>query len=155
MKKKIIFISIICFILDYITKYFSLKNNINITIIPKFLKFINTRNEGIAFSMFSGSRLIIIIISLILIFILISMLKKDYLNKNINNNIIGISYGLLFGGILGNLFDRIIRGYVIDFISFNIFGYKFPIFNIADICITFGIIFLIYYTIKEDKTTEK
>ena len=45
---------------------------------------------------------------------------KDYLVKNINNKLITVSYGLLFGGIFGNLFDRILRCYVIDYISMNI-----------------------------------
>lgn len=57
---------------------------------------------------------------------------------------------MLLGGILGNLLDRIIYGYVIDYISLNIMGYSFPIFNFADICIVIAILLMIIKTIKGD-----
>lgn len=53
----------------------------------------------------------------------------------------------MIGGILGNLFDRIIYGYVIDYLDFYIFGYNFPIFNIADICIVISVILIIIDTL--------
>ena len=49
---------------------------------------------------------------------------------------------VLIGGIIGNLIDRLLRGYVIDFLSFNIFGYSFPIFNIADSFIVISIVII-------------
>ena len=59
---------------------------------------------------------------------------------------------MLLGGILGNLSDRILFGYVKDFISLYIFGYSFPVFNIADICIVVGVIILIISILRgEDK----
>ena len=48
------------------------------------------------------------------------------------------------------MIDRIIHGYVIDFLSFNIFGYNFPVFNLADSFIVIAIILLIARVIKED-----
>ena len=56
----------------------------------------------------------------------------------------------LLGGILGNLLDRIIRGYVTDYVSLNIVGYHFPIFNLADVCITLGVILLSIHYFKTD-----
>ena len=60
------------------------------------------------------------------------------------------------GGIVGNLFDRLVRGYVIDFLNFNIFSYDFPVFNIADTFIVVGIILiLIEMMIVGDKDESK
>ena len=60
-------------------------------------------------------------------------------------------YSFILGGILGNFIDRVIRTYVIDFLSFNIFGYDFPVFNIADIFIVVGVFIYVLVTLKEDK----
>ena len=61
------------------------------------------------------------------------------------------------GGLVGNLVDRLLYGYVIDFLSFNIFGYSFPVFNIADIGIVIGVIILIVSSFREEfiKTKKK
>ena len=58
-------------------------------------------------------------------------------------------YALLIGGIAGNLIDRIIYGYVIDYLSFNFGSYYFPIFNFADICIVLAALIILIRTIKE------
>ena len=81
-------------------------------------------------------------------------MNKDYVSKKKDDILMDVSYGLLFGGILGNLLDRIIRGIVIDYISINIIGYHFPIFNLADVMITIGVIIMIIRTLKsESKNT--
>ena len=68
--------------------------------------------------------------------------KNNVKLKNIDK----IIYGILLGGIIGNLIDRVLYGYVIDYLSFNIFGYSFPIFNFADICIVLSMIGLIIWS---------
>ena len=72
-----------------------------------------------------------------------------FLLKNKRFNWIDIIiYSLLIGGILGNLFDRIMYGYVVDYFDFYIFGYNFPIFNIADIFIVCSVILIIIDTLR-------
>ena len=69
--------------------------------------------------------------------------------KNTRNN---IAFSIMLAGIAGNLVDRVCLGYVRDFLDFNIFGYSYPVFNLADTFIVIGVILLIIAIIKgEDK----
>ena len=68
------------------------------------------------------------------------MFKKENYNKY---EIIG--YSLLLSGAIGNLIDRIIYGYVIDYLDFRILGYNYPIFNFADMCIVIGLVLIIIF----------
>lgn len=147
MKKKIFIIALITFVIDQIIKSLSLVYLINIPIIPNILSLTYAKNYGIAFSMLKEKRIIIIAISILLISFLIYVLKKDYISKNKDTWLVNIAFGILFGGILGNLFDRIVRGFVIDYINVSFFS----IFNLADIAITFGVVLLIIDNIKESK----
>ena len=151
MKKKFVIITVISFFLDQIIKYIVELRLTIINIMPNFLKLIYTKNEGVAFSMFDGKRIFIIIVSIAVIYLLFKILSKDYFMKKNTKLIEDLTYGILFGGIFGNLLDRIIRGYVVDYISLNIFGYNFPVFNLADIFITVSVIFMIIFTLSEDK----
>ena len=71
--------------------------------------------------------------------------------KDVKTKLDIISYSLLIGGIVGNLFDRIFYKEVIDFLSFNIFGYMFPVFNLADTFICIGIFIIIIKLLKGEK----
>ena len=57
-----------------------------------------------------------------------------------NNKIISLSFTVIIAGAIGNLFDRISRGYVVDFLDFNISNYHWPVFNLADSYISIGFI---------------
>ena len=149
MKKNIFGITILLFIDQMIKIIISniLKLNIPVVIIDNFFNLTYVRNYGAAWSILSGSRIFLIIISLIsLLFIYFFMIKDKVIPK-----LESICYIILMGGILGNLFDRIIYGYVIDYLDFTIFGYQYPIFNFADICIVISIFFIICLTMKEGK----
>ncbi|MEJ7226109.1 signal peptidase II, partial [Staphylococcus caprae] len=62
-----------------------------------------------------------------------------------------IAISLLFAGALGNFIDRIVNGEVVDFIDTNIFGYDFPIFNVADSSLTIGVLLIIIALLKDTK----
>lgn len=151
MIKKISVLTVILVIVDQIVKFLVSTYLNYIDVIPKFLYLSLEKNYGVAFSMLWNYRLLILIISLLLILFLIYLLNKDYLSKGKNNKLLNVTYGLLFGGILGNLIDRIVRGYVIDYIGVYIINYKFPVFNLADSFITIGVILMIISTFKEEK----
>ena len=142
MKKKVLIFSILFFLLDQISKVLIdkfLPLGKSYAILERFLYITKAYNDGISFSMLSGKKIIIILISLCVMTFLIFYMKKFKASKK---NI--LAFSLVFGGLFGNLLDRIIHGYVIDFIDFYIFNYNYPIFNIADSCICIGIFILLY-----------
>lgn len=151
LEKKVIWIiSFICIIIDQMIK-FIINNNINLydqnTIIDNFFYLTNVRNYGAAWSILTGSRIMLIIVTiLIMIGLYYFFIKKEKLKKYEK-----VIYGFLYGGIIGNLIDRIFRGYVIDYLEFYIFGYNFPVFNFADILIVISMFFIIISVIKGDK----
>ena len=145
--KKISIIGLIIFILDQIVKLaigFSIPLNRSKIIIKDFFSISNVHNYGAAFSIFYGNRILLIIVSLLALFLIYFFILKNIKNTKLEI----ITYSLLIGGILGNLLDRIIYGYVVDFFDFKIFGYNFPVFNIADICIVCSAILIIADTLR-------
>lgn len=148
-RKDVLFFGIIFFIIDQSLKLIISKNIIldsGFEIIKDVLNIHLVHNTGAAFSILSGNRLLLIAISVLtLIFFIVFLF-----NQNNVKDLEVFAYSMLLGGILGNLFDRIFRGYVIDFISFKIFEYSFPIFNFADICIVLSLIILIIENLKGD-----
>lgn len=147
--KGIAFFSIIFIIVDQVLKIFiSSKIVINhgVILIKNLLSITLVHNDGAAFSILSGNRLLLIVIGLLaLIGVSLYLNSIDYLSGYDT-----FTYSLLIGGVVGNLIDRIVHGFVIDYISLNIFGYNFPIFNFADICIVLSIVLIIVNTIKGD-----
>lgn len=143
-KRNIIIFSIILIFIDQIIKYL-VHNYIisDIVIINNFFSITNLSNYGAAFGILSNNIYFLIFISLILIYFIISEIRKN------NNKGYIISLLMILGGALGNLIDRIFRGYVVDYLSFELFSISLPVFNFADMLITFGTIYLIYMIIKE------
>ena len=118
----------------------------SISIIPSLFGFTHVRNTGAAWSMLEGNRIFLILISFIAIGLVYWFMIKDKKIEAIEE----IGYGILLGGIVGNLMDRVILGYVIDFISIYIGSYAFPIFNVADIGIVVGTLIIVGIMLKED-----
>lgn len=147
--KRIILISTLTLILDILAKQLVVNlmiENQSISLIKDFFSITYAKNTGVAFSFLEGNVPLIIIITSIIILLILKYIKETNQNKYES-----ICYGLIIGGAIGNLIDRIIYGYVIDFLDFNLFGYPFPIFNIADTAIVIGIFSLIILSFIEDK----
>ncbi len=145
MKTSII-ISILITILDQIIKFIIDKKVLFIEILPTLFNIHKVYNYGVAFSFLENKRYLILLFSLILIYFLFN-LRKD-LPKTKKYDIL---FGVILGGIIGNLLDRVFRGYVIDYLETFILGISFPIFNLADICITLGIIIMVLIMSLGDK----
>ena len=100
------------------------------------------KNYGAAFNIFSGNRIFLSLISVIFSILLIYLI----LRKNTLNQFDLFAYSFILGGSIGNGIDRILKGFVVDFINLNIIN--FPVFNIADISINIGFIFLLFRIFK-------
>jgi signal peptidase II len=98
-------------------------------------KLIRTHNTGVAFSLFSGGGPVVVIIAILALGALLA-----FFLTHLERPLVWLPTGLLLGGAAGNLIDRLRDGAVTDFIKFP----HWPAFNVADICITFGVISLVF-----------
>ena len=149
MKKKLLVVVLLCILIDQITKILVVSNlevNTGFNMIDNFFSILYVRNTGAAWGAFSNGTMILAILSMIFLYFAI---KFIYEAKNISKLSI-ISYGMLLGGIVGNLIDRLLRNFVVDFLSFNIFGYSFPVFNIADCFIVISIILIVVESLMKE-----
>ena len=153
----LIFVLLI-FILDRFSKlyiiYLSERNLGSEIFSSKFLNITLIWNEGIAFGLFSSNQnnlynYLTIIISVIILVIFVMIIKNTGFKRN--------SLLIIFAGALGNLYDRIFYRAVPDFIDFHIGEFHWFIFNIADIFITMGVIFMIFFELidNNNKSHEK
>ena len=150
MKKKILLITIFSILIDQLSKLIIISNfevGKSLSVIPSFFSITYVKNTGAAWGMFSNGTIILSLVSIVFLFF---AFKYIYEAKNISLFNV-FAYGMLLGGIIGNLIDRLIRGYVVDFLNFEIFNYDFPVFNIADCFIVISIILIIIesFTKKE------
>jgi len=160
MIKKNLFISssfiFLIFLLDRVSKTYVIYLNdklLGIEILSS--KFLNIRliwNEGIAFGLLSFNdkiiyNLLTFIIFIIILIIFFMVLKSYGLKK--------YSLLMILGGALGNVYDRIFYGAVPDFIDFHVGNFHWFIFNVADIFITFGVIFMIVIEITGNNKNKK
>lgn len=146
--KNILIFSIVFIILDQVVKAFVSSKmilNQSVILIKNLLSLTLVHNIGAAFSLFSGNQYVLISVAIAAILLLILYIRAQDLIDEVDT----FTYALLFGGIMGNLIDRIVHGYVIDYISFNFGSYYFPVFNIADICIVLSIIIIFARMVKE------
>ena len=118
-----------------------------IKIIPNFFSILHLKNTGAAFSILEDNTLLLTIISVVIIVLLDRSIKKESHFTKLEE----ISLGLIMGGIFGNLIDRIIHHAVIDYLAFKIFGYNFPVFNLADTAIVIGVGLYLISLIKDKK----
>ena len=141
-----IIFSFLIFLCDQLTKHIvniNYKSLINKEYIFFSIEYV--KNFGAAFNLLSGSRIFLSFISLMITVILFYII----LNKKNISKLYLLSYSFILGGTIGNGFDRIIKGYVIDFINLRFIN--FPVFNIADISINIGFIIILYILFKNKR----
>lgn len=116
--------------------------NGEIVVIKDFFSITHIRNTGAAWGIFSSKTDILSIVTIFCALLILYAIYAATVNRPMM-----ICLAAILGGACGNLVERLSVGYVTDFLSFNIFGYDFPHFNFADICITVGCITLAVYII--------
>ena len=124
----------------------------SVTLINKVFSFTYVLNEGAAFGILKHQRLFFLLATTVFcvggIILLLRMPEKHILLK--------LSSGFILGGAIGNMIDRVLIGSVRDFLDATVvdtlFNYSFPVFNVADIFVVFGVILLsIYILFVHDK----
>lgn len=136
-------IASLVFILDRLTKviisnYVSFGHSIGV--IPNIFHITLIFNKAAAFGLFGHNRIIFAAVAIIAIAAIILYLFR----RKGASPILASAFGLILGGAAGNLFDRIRFGCVIDFLDFRVW----PVFNIADSCITIGALILVFLCIR-------
>tara|TARA_B100002051_G_C16678627_1_gene608496 strand:+ start:425 stop:874 length:450 start_codon:yes stop_codon:yes gene_type:complete len=114
-------------------------------VINFFIDLTHIHNFGVSFGLFSGyiSFWILALIGLLIVFFIY------YLMLTSNDKFEKIGLFIIIGGALSNILDRLIHGYVIDFISLHYNKFYWPAFNLADIYITIGILMIIFNIFKK------
>ena len=144
----------ILILMDQISKYIIVKTmNIgeSISVIGEVLQITSHRNYGAAWGMLQNQMIFFYIITIIVLIALIYF----YYKEAADNLLMQCGIMLIFAGAIGNFIDRLFRGNVVDFIDTKIINYDFPIFNVADSCLTIGVFILLYellFNQKEEKS---
>lgn len=158
--RMIFWASFAAFAIDQLSKYvvihmMELARIRSIDVLPPLINFRYGENRGINFGLFGGgseaSRWILILLA---IGICIAVIL--WARKNAETTLAQVSAGLLVGGALANVLDRLIYGYVLDFLNMSCCGINNPfVFNIADVFIFVGALGLIFFTDDGSRTPAK
>lgn len=152
--KKFLIIILVLIIVDQILKFIVVKNN-NFNLIDGILKIRIYENTNGTYGVGNNSTIMYILTNLIVIIIAFQFLTSEnqFVDKKTR-----VFLSLIIAGGTSNCFDRIFRGYVVEFIDFTEL-FSFPIFNFADICILIGWISMVAmftsFTAKEIKSRKK
>lgn len=138
-------ITVFLIAIDLVTKQIiidKLDFNREIEVIKGFFSITHIRNTGAAWGIFSSKTDILSIVTILFSFVILYFIYASTVNIPML-----LCLASVLGGACGNLIERLRLGYVTDFLAFNIFGYHFPNFNFADMCITVGCIAMMVYVV--------
>lgn len=144
-------LSIALVVIDQVTKNYIIANYAigeKVKVIESFFYITHHKNTGAAWGILQDSTMILAILSAVVAVILIIFFF------HFEDKMFKISIAVVIGGAIGNFIDRAFLSGVTDFLDFYIFGYNFPIFNVADMCVVVGAILLSVYILfiyKEEK----
>nr|WP_263623398.1 signal peptidase II [Bacillus infantis] len=140
--------------LDQLTKWLIVKNmelGESIPVIENFLYITSHRNRGAAWGILEGQMWFFYVITVAVIIGIVYYIKTAAKGKRL----LGIALGLMLGGAIGNFIDRVFRKEVVDFVNTYIFGYDFPVFNVADSSLVVGVIILMIQMLREEREAKE
>jgi len=114
----------------------SLPFNQPVPLLGQYLRFTYTRNSGVAFGLGQGTRFPYYVFSIAATVAIVAM----FLRRQVHTLARQLALALILGGALGNLWDRLARGEVTDFIEVGVRRWYWPVFNVADSAVTVGVI---------------
>lgn len=141
--------------LDQLFKFLAvahLKEQSDIVLIDGVFELTYVQNEGASFGMLGGYRWFFIVITIVAMLFLLGVICSG---KYRQHPLLNVSFVLVLAGGIGNLIDRIVNGYVVDYLYFKLIN--FPVFNFADCCLVIGAIFMLifFFFIYEEKKPQK
>ncbi len=152
-----LWLSALVLVLDQWSKYWA-SARLELYVPNKVTDFFNLtlmHNEGIAFSLLADQsgwqRYFIAVVATLIVLWLLYWLYQNSKQMKLQN----VALVLVIGGALGNIWDRVLLGYVVDFIELHYNGYYWPAFNVADSAITLGAILLIIDAFKNKDSDNK
>ena len=160
MKYKFCLLTLGVLVLDHVTKWLArtkLDPERAIEVIPGYLRISYVSNTGVAFGLFRDLDspwkpyvlAAMAIVAVVVIFVYSSRMPSS-------RRLLQSALAVIMGGILGNFVDRILQGYVVDFIEFHIRdNFYWPTFNVADSAITVGIGLLLIDAVKNTEPDEE
>lgn len=120
-------------------------------VLPGFFHLVHWHNTGAAWGLFQGGNFILAVISLLTLVALVVFRRSLALDQPGH----AVLVGLIAGGIVGNLIDRLRVGHVIDFLDFQIAGYHWPAFNVADSAICIGVALYVFVSWRAEAKAGK
>ena len=140
------------FLLDWLSKRW-IERNVSFwdthAVIPGLLSIVHAQNRGAAFSILADApdsvRAVVLVGISGLVTLVVAWMFRGALSKPDSHSAAGrLALALVLGGALGNLYDRILRGSVTDFVLFYWRDWQFPVFNVADSAISVGAVLLLF-----------
>ena len=154
---KWLWISLLVVALDQVTKSIAIDNLVLFQPVPLFpgFNFTLMHNKGAAFSFLSDQsgwqRWFFTVVAIVVSIAIVIWMKR----LPADHRLTAVSLALILGGAVGNVWDRIVLGYVIDFIDVYYAEYHWPAFNVADSAIFVGACLLIIDSLRHGKESEK
>lgn len=145
-------IAILLIIIDQISKWLIVQNfdlYEGKVLIPGFFSLFYIQNKGAAWGIFEGKMIFFYIITILVVGYLVYTFHK----YPIKSKLVGYSFSLILAGAIGNFIDRLLNGFVVD--MFRLDFINFPIFNVADVCLTIGVALMIIHVLFFEENEER